>query len=311
MSRKVPVNISNLTKDRLRDWIKSFDIILSDCDSVLWKNDVKIEGSDTVINRLIELGKRVYFVTNNSTKTRDELVEKARNMNYNVDKENIISTPYMAARYLKQLNFQKKVYVVGPKAIAEELEYVGIPHCGVGPDPLEKYGSIRAFRDGFEHDKDVGAVFVGYDEHISFPKMMTAAAYLANSETLFIGTSSEDRFSNEVNVVPGPGAILKCIEVCSERKALVMGKPSNFFCEIFFKNETVKDPERYLMIGDNLKTDILFGNINSYQTLLVETGVHNMQDVNKILRDGGRNMCSLVPDFYVSRLGELLENYCE
>jgi ribonucleotide monophosphatase NagD (HAD superfamily) len=30
------------------------------------------------------MGKRVYFITNNSTKTREELAEKAKVMNFNV-----------------------------------------------------------------------------------------------------------------------------------------------------------------------------------------------------------------------------------
>lgn len=30
------------------------------------------------------MGKKVYFITNNSTKTRDELVEKAKTLKFNV-----------------------------------------------------------------------------------------------------------------------------------------------------------------------------------------------------------------------------------
>lgn len=62
-----------------------------------------LKNSNDVINRLISMNKKVgdfdlfvdlidqtfrdtqvYFITNNSTKTRDELVEKARTMNFNV-----------------------------------------------------------------------------------------------------------------------------------------------------------------------------------------------------------------------------------
>jgi ribonucleotide monophosphatase NagD (HAD superfamily) len=50
----------------------------------LWLYNNVIEGSNTVINRLLDMGKKVYFITNNSTKTREELAEKARVMNFNV-----------------------------------------------------------------------------------------------------------------------------------------------------------------------------------------------------------------------------------
>lgn len=32
MSRKMPTNVSTLTKEKIRDWINSFDIVLADCD---------------------------------------------------------------------------------------------------------------------------------------------------------------------------------------------------------------------------------------------------------------------------------------
>lgn len=51
---------------------------------VLWLYNNVLNNSPNVINRLIELGKKVYFITNNSTKTRKELVEKANLMNFNV-----------------------------------------------------------------------------------------------------------------------------------------------------------------------------------------------------------------------------------
>ena len=51
---------------------------------VLWLYNNIINNSNVVINRLLEMKKKVYFITNNSTKTRDELVEKARSMQFNV-----------------------------------------------------------------------------------------------------------------------------------------------------------------------------------------------------------------------------------
>lgn len=46
--------------------------------------------------------------------------------------ENIITTSYCAAAYLKSKNFQKKVYVLGSTGITQELDKANIQHLPVG-----------------------------------------------------------------------------------------------------------------------------------------------------------------------------------
>ncbi|KAL7013591.1 hypothetical protein ACKWTF_015482 [Chironomus riparius] len=314
MSRSLPKNLAKFTKPQMESFFGSFDTVLTDCDGVLWLYNNVIEGSNTVINRLIEMGKKVYFITNNSTKTREELAEKSRVMNFNVGFDNMISTSYLAAQYLKKQNFNKKVFIVGSTGVSRELDEAGIAHTGVGPDIMQ--GSVQTMvKDHFKPDPEVGAVIVGFDEHISFPKMMKAATYLDNKEIIFVATNTDERFPMPGFVIPGTGSIVRAIETCAERKAAVMGKPENYLCKVFFNEEMLKDPSRFLMIGDRLNTDILFGKNNNFQTLLVETGVHKMDKVNEIIEDleksgtVDKNLENQVPDFYISRLGDLFSNF--
>lgn len=51
---------------------------------VLWLYTNVLKNSNVAINRFLDMGKKVYFITNNSTKTRDELVQKAKSMEFNV-----------------------------------------------------------------------------------------------------------------------------------------------------------------------------------------------------------------------------------
>lgn len=106
------------------------------CVGVLWVLNHAIHGSPDVINRLQELGKRVYFITNNSTKSRSGFLDKAHTLGYKVSEECIISTSYAAAKYLEKRKFNKKVYLIGSSGIAQELDTVGVKHTGLGPDVL-------------------------------------------------------------------------------------------------------------------------------------------------------------------------------
>lgn len=95
-----------------------------------------------------------------------------------------------------------------------------------------------------------------------------------------------------------------------------MGKPENFLCEIFFKEEMkLNKSSRFLMIGDRLNTDILFGKNNNFQTLLVESGVHKLHKVEEIINEletSGKvdqELENQIPDFYLAKLGDLFDNF--
>lgn len=76
------------------------------------------------------------------------------------------------------------------------------------PDPLVN-NVIQFVKEEVELDPEVGAVIVGFDEHFSFPKMLKAASYLNNQDTLFIATNTDERFPVDSNLVmPGKNLII-------------------------------------------------------------------------------------------------------
>lgn len=66
------------------------------------------------------------------------------------------------------------------------------------------------------------------------------------------------------------------------------------------------------MVGDRLNTDCLFGNMNGFQTLLVGTGVHKMNDVQDVQAklisgESSEELDKMIPDFYVSSLKQIFK----
>ena len=112
--------LSKMSAEEVAAFVRSFDTVMTDCDGVLWNSAGAIDGSPGAVNKFRESGKRVFFCTNNSTKTRSEYVEKCRDLGFgDTKKEEVVGTSYLTATYLKNINFKGKVYVIGSKALCQ------------------------------------------------------------------------------------------------------------------------------------------------------------------------------------------------
>ncbi|XP_070504914.1 glycerol-3-phosphate phosphatase-like [Chironomus tepperi] len=307
---KIPLNLSLYSKDQLSEFINQFDVIFCDCDGVLYYEGSVIDNSNQVINKFIENGKKVFFITNNSQALREEILERYQKLNFNVTIDNIFTSPYLTARYLSSLNFTKKAFVIGCKNVGKELDKFGIEHIGIGEDPM--IGSLGEYVKGhYRLDPDVGAVIISLDSDFSFPKLLKAMNYLLKPEMLFLATNADDRVDYPGFVFPDTGPFLAALERGSYKKATVVGKSSSALAKLI---ELPEDKSKILMIGDRLNIDIAFGNDAGFKTLLVETGDHKMENVKEILRkirnEGANDVEeSFIPDFIISSIGKFNEIY--
>jgi len=221
---------------------------------------------------LIVKGKRLIFVTNNSTESRNGYKKKIESFGIECTKEEIWGSSFMAAKYLQTVHFQKKAYVVGQKGIAEELAEAGIPWRGV--EEHAYFPSAMSDVSHFEVDPEIGAIVVGLDTKITYTKVAFALLHLqSDPNCLFVATNPDNTFpSAGGRILPGGGTMVKMVEYCSQKTPVIVGKPSQWFLDEII--ETYKlDRSRTLMVGDKLSTDILFGNQGKILTLLVFTGV--------------------------------------
>ncbi|XP_068102834.1 glycerol-3-phosphate phosphatase [Hyperolius riggenbachi] len=290
-----------LNGEAARRFLDSVDTVLFDCDGVLWRGDEAVPGAAELVNGLKRCGKRVFFLTNNSTKTRDNYADKLGRLGFTAAAGEVFGTAYCTALYLRDTaRLQGKVYLIGGNALSQELASAGIPHLGNGPDPTA--GGMKEWV-ALPQDPEVRAVVVGFDEHFNYMKLTRALHYLQDPDCLFIGTNTDTRLPLEGGrCIPGTGCLVRAVETAAHRKAQIIGKPSSFLYDCVVK-ECSLDPSRTVMVGDRLDTDIQMGSTCGIRTLLTLTGFSSLEDAKAYQSSGA---LSMVPDFYVNSVADLL-----
>ncbi|NP_997891.2 glycerol-3-phosphate phosphatase [Danio rerio] len=287
-----------------RQLLDSVDCVLFDCDGVIWRGDQAIPGAPEVINSLKKHGKQVFFVTNNSTKTRQMYADKLGKLGFDAAADEVFGTAYCSAQYLKNVcKLDGKVYLIGSKAMKQELEEVGIQPVGVGPDLIS---GVQIDWANVPLDQEVQAVLVGFDEHFSYMKLNRALQYLCDPDCQFVGTNTDTRLPLEGGkAVPGTGCLLRAVETAAQRQAQVVGKPSNFMFECVASQFNLK-PQRCLMVGDRLDTDIMLGSNCGLKTLLTLTGVSTVAEAEANQKSECPQKQRMVPDYYIESIADIL-----
>jgi phosphoglycolate/pyridoxal phosphate phosphatase family enzyme len=275
-------------------------LFIFDCDGVIWKGDTLISGAKELVTQLKSMGKRVYFITNNSTKSRAAYLKKFISLGLdNVEAEEILSSSYAAAAYLTSIHFPskgKKVYVIGERGIEEELEKHNISFLG-GESDKDKVPDMRPGGKVVQ-DPQVGAVVVGFDRYINYYKIQYAQLCLSqNSDCLFIATNLDSvTHLTDAQEWAGNGAMVGAIRGCTQKEPIVVGKPSSLLIDHVIQKHRL-EPNQICMVGDRLDTDILFGKNNGLQTVLSLSGVTTKETLFS---------SKIIPDYYIQSVADLL-----
>jgi phosphoglycolate/pyridoxal phosphate phosphatase family enzyme len=291
-----------LSKDLAKDLLGSAKAFIFDCDGVIWRGDKLIEGIPETIAALRAAGKKMIFVTNNSTKSRAGYLKKFTSLGLNIEAEEVYSSSYAAAAYLKSKNFpqdgSQKVYVVGEVGIMEELELAGIPHFG-GPQDSDSKITLGAGVK-MAHDAKVSAVIVGFDREINYYKIQYATLCIRENEGCEFIATNRDAVTHltDAQEWAGNGSMVGAIAGSAAREPYTVGKPSTFMLDDIANKFNI-DKSEICMVGDRLDTDIMFGQNGGLKTMLVLSGVTREETL--LSEENG-----IHPDLYAPSIAEML-----
>ncbi|KAK3990622.1 HAD-like domain-containing protein [Cladorrhinum sp. PSN332] len=300
------VNPKYLTGDvaAINEFIDLFDVFLLDCDGVIWSGDHVYEGVVETLELLRSRGKKTVFVTNNSTKSRQEYLKKFTGLGIPSDVEEIFGSAYSASIYISRILKleapKNKVFVIGEAGIEQELKSENVPFIG-GTDPAFRRDitpeDFKGLADGSLLDPEVGCVLAGLDFHFNYLKLSHALQYLRRG-AVFLATNVDSTFPMSHGFFPGAGSISMPLIYSTGQKPVALGKPSQAMMDAV-EGKFQLNRGRTCMIGDRLDTDIKFGVEGKLGgTLAVLTGVSKKEDWEAA-------DAVAVPAYFVDKLSDL------
>lgn len=135
-------------------------------------------------------------------------------------------------------------------------------------------------------DPSVCAVIAGINFSFNYRKLCKASLYMQLNNATFIATNADKYFTTQIKErhMPAGGSIINTIYGGTQVKPFIIGKPERLMFETLIKDHNLENEplSKFLMVGDNLLTDILFGNNCGIDTLVVLSGNTSVRKAKEI-----------------------------
>ena len=254
-----------------------------DVDGVLCRGEDLIPKADEAIKRLRRGGKKVIFISNNSTKSREEYIAKFTRLGIAVTAADLVLSTYATARYVAEENPSAKVYMIGARGLRRELELADLQ---LVDDPFQA---------------EVVVVGSAFDSHGKLTpennaRITGGLRALHHAGAKFIATNPDRIFPASDGVVPGTGAIIGALSYMVDREPdAVIGKPSSYIVKIALDRLGLEGNE-CAIVGD-MDTDMLAGQEMNMTRIFVRSGAMTQEKLASL---------GITPDFAFDSVIDIL-----
>lgn len=233
---------------------EAYDCFLLDLDGTLFHGDSVVAGAPETLMALRAMGKRIVFITNNSSRTADDVAAKLRVLGFEADPEEVVTSSGVTADLLASRGVGS-AFVVGESGIRDSLRDHGI--------------------DVVDADGHADCVVVGWDRAATYERLRDACVHVQRGAAL-IATNPDTAFPAGDFLWPGAGALLAVVTSTTGAQPEVVGKP---FPAIFEASLAVGGGGRPLVVGDRLDTDIAGAAGLGWDSLLVLSGITSSEEL--------------------------------
>ena len=244
--------------EKLRERLKKIKYLLLDMDGTIYLGDRQIGEMAGTLSALRERGKKIVFLTNNSSKSHAAYEEKLKRMGLFCSLDTVYTSGVATVDYLKKNRSGKSVYLVGTNELMQEFSDGGIILTENMPD----------------------IVVLSYDTSLTYDKLCKTTNYLTKGAE-YIATHPDINCPAPDVYLPDIGSFMALIEKsCGKVPSVILGKPYKFMGDSILYRFNAK-PSEILMAGDRLSTDILFARNNNFTSLLVFSGETDKEQYEK------------------------------
>lgn len=236
----------------------NFDGLLVDLDGVVWVGRDLLPGAAETLRALIEGGKEIVFVTNNSVRRPAAYAGYLREAGVPVGDERVVTAGASTAQLaVERVGSGGTAFVIGAPGFKETVADAGL-----------------VLLEG-EAARNADAVVVSGHREFDYAELLTATFALRAGASLF-GTSRDPTLPMPGGAWPGTGAALAAVETASGKVAEIGGKPEAHLFEQ--ARALIPGAERVAMVGDRLASDIQGGRRAGLATVLVLSGACSREE---------------------------------
>ncbi|MCM1568382.1 MAG: HAD-IIA family hydrolase [Roseburia sp.] len=253
-------------------------LFLFDIDGTLAVGDTLYEGSADLLSYIEQIGGQAYFITNNSTKSGRDYVEKFKTaFQLDTREEQFITSGYMTLRFLMKHYRDKTIFVLGTHSFIEELRKNGLHITETAGEKID-------------------CVVAAYDSELTYGKLIQACHILFTTDVPFYATNPDLRCPIDFGFIPDCGAICHMITDTTDKIPVYLGKPNREVVDLCLELSGFSQDET-LVVGDRLYTDIACGINGGVDTCVLFTGEARREDLEHT---------PYQPDFAFENVQELL-----
>jgi HAD superfamily hydrolase (TIGR01458 family) len=248
--------------------------LLIDLDGVVYDDQEVIPDSVYAIRWLQQKNLPFRFATNATARSRQSLVKRLAGLGIEVREDQVINTPYVAARELRRSPAPRCMLLLREDA---RREFEGIPTVEKNPDVVV-----------------VGDLAAGFD----YSTLNRAfRAVLDGAELIALQKDRYWKVGEDLVLDAGPFVV--ALEYATGRQARLIGKPSADFYRIALEGFGVPS-EQVAMVGDDIENDVRGAQEAGLTGILVQTGKYRRDLVERT---------GIQPDLVVKNLGELVSRF--